>query len=207
MSLRRTSNSSRKNRSLFPPRTRRRLSALPAPKAEKDADAFVAFEKAILPFPAFHYRNGDPRALYSEQPLGRDRSGVGPRTPLLAISFGEFSSRALDLRRQVARQGCSSNGPPTGATGPTRPESASSGPVDHAPGGNRPAAEIRSRRKTPTTCGASKKRSRGRPYLSTQEPMPARIPALLSIAQIMRGPAKKEWDYLKAAKARDFKDG
>ena len=47
---------------------------------------------------------------------------------------------------------------------------------------------------------------RGRPV---EKPMPAPIPDTPeNIARaIMRGPPKKEWDYLKAAKARDSKEG
>ena len=54
--------------------------------------------------------------------------------------------------------------------------------------------------------GASKKRSRGRPV---EKPMPEPIPDTAeNIARaIMRGPPKKEWDYMKAVKARDSKDG
>ena len=47
---------------------------------------------------------------------------------------------------------------------------------------------------------------RGRPVKNT---MPAPIPDTPeNIARaIMRGPPKKKWDYLKAAKARDSTDG
>ena len=48
----------------------------------------------------------------------------------------------------------------------------------------------------------TKKRTRGRPV---EKPMPEPIPDTPeNIARaIMRGPPKKEWDYMKAAKARE----
>ena len=56
------------------------------------------------------------------------------------------------------------------------------------------------------TIEPTKKRSRGRPV---EKPMPAPIPDTPeSIARaIMRGPPKKKWDYLKAAKAGKSEDG
>ena len=52
----------------------------------------------------------------------------------------------------------------------------------------------------------TKKRTRGRPV---EKPMPEPIPDTPeNIARaIMRGPPKKEWDYMKAAKAREAEDG
>ena len=51
-----------------------------------------------------------------------------------------------------------------------------------------------------------KKRSRGRPV---EKPMPEPIPDTPeNIARaIVRGPPKKEWDYMKAAMAGESKDG
>ena len=56
------------------------------------------------------------------------------------------------------------------------------------------------------TIEPTKKRSRGRPV---EKPMPAPIPDTPeNIARaIMRGPPKKKWDYLKAAKAGKSEDG
>ena len=56
------------------------------------------------------------------------------------------------------------------------------------------------------TVEPTKKRTQGRPV---EKPMPAPIPDTPeNIARaIMRGPPKKEWNYLKAAKARKLTDG
>ena len=56
------------------------------------------------------------------------------------------------------------------------------------------------------TVEPTKKRTRGRPVKNT---MPEPIPDTAeNIARaIMRGPPKKEWDYMKAAEARDSKEG
>ena len=56
------------------------------------------------------------------------------------------------------------------------------------------------------TVEPTKKRTRGRPVKNT---MPEPIPDTAeNIARaIMRGPPKKEWNYMKVAKARDSKKG
>ena len=56
------------------------------------------------------------------------------------------------------------------------------------------------------TVEPTKKRTRGRPI---EKPRPEPIPDTVeNIARaIMRGPPKKEWDYMKAGKAREFKAG
>ena len=56
------------------------------------------------------------------------------------------------------------------------------------------------------TVDPTKKRTRGRP---TEKPRPEPIPDTAeNIARaIMRGPPKKEWDYMKAAEAQNSTDG
>ena len=56
------------------------------------------------------------------------------------------------------------------------------------------------------TIEPAKNRSRGRPVKNT---MPEPIPDTAeNIARaIMRGPPKKEWNYMKVAKTRDSKEG
>ena len=73
------------------------------PKGAKDADAFVSFkpEGDSSISVSLHYRNGDPRALYSEQPLGVIGLVWDHERHCCAISFGEFSMSMLDLRRQT----------------------------------------------------------------------------------------------------------
>ena len=72
-------------------------------KGEKDADAFVSFkpEGDSSISVSLHSRNGDPRALYSEQPLGVIGLAWDHKGHCCAISFGEFSMSTLDLRRQT----------------------------------------------------------------------------------------------------------
>ncbi len=55
------------------------------------------------------------------------------------------------------------------------------------------------------TVEPTKKRTRGRPVKNTMpEPIPD-TPENIARA-IMRGPPKKEWDYMKAAEAQDSTD-
>ena len=69
----------------------------------KDADAFVSFkpEGDSSISVSLRYRDGDPRALYSEQPLGEIGLAWDHERHCCSISFGEFSMSALDLRRQT----------------------------------------------------------------------------------------------------------
>ena len=72
-------------------------------EGSKEADAFVSFtpEGDSSISVSLHCRNGDPRALYSEQPLGVIGLAWDHERHCCAISFGELSMSTLDLRRQT----------------------------------------------------------------------------------------------------------
>ena len=72
-------------------------------KGEKNADAFVSFkpegDSSIAV--SLHCRNGDSRALDSEQPLGVIDLVWDHEGHRCLISFGEFRSSTFDLRRHT----------------------------------------------------------------------------------------------------------
>lgn len=72
-------------------------------KGAKKADAFVSFkpegESSVAI--SLHYRNGDYRDLYSEQPLGTVGLEWDHERHHCSISRGEYSISTLDLRRDT----------------------------------------------------------------------------------------------------------